>query len=71
MHRQYVKNIGRNLKITLANDTRTKGKLLEVSEEAVRIEKSLTKKEVKEGVNPIEMIDFKDIKQAKIEISFK
>ena len=71
LHRQYVKNIGRDLKINLANDTRTKGKLLEVSEEAIRIEKSLTKKEIKEGVNPIEVIAFQEIKQAKIEISFK
>ena len=71
IHRQYVKNIGRNLKIKLLDDSQIKGKLKKVTDAFIHIEKALTKKEIKEGVDAMNVIEIQAIKQAKIEISFK
>ncbi|RLD36584.1 MAG: ribosome assembly cofactor RimP [Bacteroidetes bacterium] len=71
IHRQYVKNIGRNLKIKLLDDSQIKGKLIKVTDTFIHIEKALTKKEIKEGVDAMNIIEIQAIKQAKIEISFK
>ena len=71
LHRQYVKNTGRNLKIRLSDDTQVRGKLIKVADDFIQLEKILTKKQKKEGVEKDLKINFKDIIQAKIEISFK
>ena len=71
LHRQYVKNTGRNLKIRLTDDTQVRGKLIKVADDFIHLEKILTKKQKKEGAEKELKINFKDITQAKIEISFK
>lgn len=71
LKRQYNKNIGRNLIITLNDESKLKGKLQLVEENQITIERELTKKEIKEGINAVVVIAFKDIKETKIEISFK
>lgn len=70
---QYTKNIGREVKILLADGTETKGKLLEVNEENISIEKKVKVKEGKKKKVVIEneQINFNNIKETKIIISFK
>lgn len=70
---QYAKNIGREVKILLADGTETKGKLLEVNEENISIEKKVKVKEGKKKKVVIEneQINFNNIKETKIIISFK
>ena len=78
--RQYRKNIGRLLQVTLADGTIRNGKLTEVAEDHIVLDiapaqKSKSKKKVgaddaptPEGLTPI---SFEDIKKANVEISFK
>ena len=70
---QYAKNIGREVKILLADGAETKGKLLEVNEENISIEKKVKVKEGKKKKVVIEneQINFNNIKETKIIISFK
>ena len=70
---QYTKNIGREVKILLADGAETKGKLLEVNEENISIEKKVKVKEGKKKkvVTENEQINFNNIKETKIIISFK
>lgn len=71
MQRQYVKNIDRILKVKLLDDRQVKGKLTKVDDKAIYLERTLTKKEAKEGLESLLIVEFEEIKQAKIEISFK
>lgn len=71
MKRQYIKNIGRNVKIITQSDNVLKGKLEHVNSNSVSLVRNLTKKEIKEGVQQNIDIAFSDIKETKIEISFK
>lgn len=65
--RQYVKNIGRTLKVSLLDETEIKGTLTQVSEGSITIEPEAKKKIKPEAVTlPIEQI-----KEAKVVISFK
>lgn len=65
--RQYVKNIGRILKVNLLDQTEIKGILTQVSEGSITIEPEAKKKIKPEAVTlPIEQI-----KEAKVVISFK
>jgi ribosome maturation factor RimP len=73
--RQYIKNIGRNVEVVMSNGEKLEGKLLSANEEAVVLElekkvkdeKTKKKKTIKEAVK----IDFDQIKETKIIISFK
>lgn len=74
--RQYKKNIGRNLEIFLHdNPKKTNGKLLEVSEDSIKIEitemRKIEGKKRKQEVIEEMLINYSDIKSAKVEISFK
>jgi ribosome maturation factor RimP len=75
MPRQYVKNIGRKLEIILQDEAAKgiTGKLLEVSETDITIERvaplKKSKKEVEEEMKPIK-IELADIKQAVVCIEF-
>ena len=69
--RQYVKNIGKNLKVMLTDGSKIKGKLTDANDDIIRIEKELTKKEIKEGIDNQLIISRETIKEAKVEISFK
>lgn len=63
LHRQYQKNKGRSLKIQLNDGSRTKGKLLEILDDQLKVLDEKTRKE--------EMINMKDINKTFVEVSFK
>lgn len=65
--RQYVKNIGRSLRITKTDKTEIKGKLIEVNNASVLIEPEAKKKVKQEAVT----INLDEILEAKVIISFK
>ncbi len=68
MLRQYVKNIGRDVEVTLNDDSIKEGTLLEATEEAIKIEHTTGKgkKAVTENIT----IAIADIKQTKVQIKF-
>lgn len=63
--RQYKKNIGRNVLVQLNDDTEKMGKLKDVLDAHIAIEKTSKKKEVTS-----EDVAFSDIKQITVQISF-
>jgi ribosome maturation factor RimP len=68
--RQYIKNIGRNLAIKMADGTKREGKLSSITEDAIVIEEKVKEKgkraEVIEAVIPVDQIT-----ETKVLISFK
>lgn len=72
--RQYRKNIGRNLKITLKSGEVISGKLIDAQDDLISIQLPEPKKKPKVPVDPAEMvssINLEDISKSMIEISFK
>ena len=68
LHRQYKKNIGRYVDITMTDATRKEGRLLETTEDGIIVETETgkgKKKEIKQ-----ETVLFNDIKTTKIQIKF-
>lgn len=65
--RQYVKNIGRSLRIIKTDNTEIKGKLIEVNNGTVLIEPEAKKKVKPEAVT----LSLGEIREAKVIISFK
>ena len=74
LKRQYKINIGRKIMV-LGHDLRkTRGKLIEVNEKGIKIEKELEgKKKKKDEAEQDNFVffDFDQIKEAKIQVSFK
>jgi len=69
LKRQFRKNIGRELKFELNDESRFSGKLVDANEEHVRVQVAGSKKK---GSKAEEMIiSFDDIKEAVIVLSFK
>jgi ribosome maturation factor RimP len=68
MHRQYKKNIGRNLLVTFNDTTQTEGKLLEVAETDIIIESTTGKG--KKALTQQHVIPFENIKAATVQIQF-
>ena len=68
MLRQYVKNIGRNVEVTLNDDTIKEGVLLEATEENIVIE--YTEGKNKKAVTTKLSLLFTDIKQTVVQIKF-
>lgn len=68
IHRQYVKNIGRNIEIKLKDEGTLLGKILEVGEKSILIEQILKTKS-KEIIQTKVLFD--NIAEAKIQIAFK
>lgn len=66
LHRQYHKNIGRNVKAYLAGGSEIQGLLKAVNESGIEVEQTLKKKEKKTVVIPFENLD-----KIKVLISFK
>ncbi|MDP5139023.1 MAG: ribosome maturation factor RimP [Spirosomaceae bacterium] len=67
--RMYKKNIGRNLKVVFNDGLTVKGELAGVSEESFVI---MPEKKKKEKVTPPpSTIAYADVKEAKVEVSFK
>jgi ribosome maturation factor RimP len=67
-HRQYVKNIGRDVEVVSIEDEKTTGKLLAATEEAITVETTEGKGK-KLVVSEVE-IPFSNIKQTKVLIKF-
>ncbi|MCW3075087.1 MAG: ribosome maturation factor [Flaviaesturariibacter sp.] len=68
LHRQYKKNIGRYVDITMLDASKKEGKLLDTTEDGIIVETEMgkgKKKEIKQ-----ETILFNDIKSTKIQIKF-
>ncbi len=65
--RQYVKNVGRSLRIIKTDNTEIKGKLVEINNGTVRIEPEAKKKVKPEAVT----LNLDEIREAKVIISFK
>lgn len=69
--RQYPRNVGRNVEVTLLDGTIKAGKLTKVTSDSVEIEIPAPKKKSEGLVYGPVLIDFKNIKGTKVMISFK
>jgi ribosome maturation factor RimP len=69
MKRQYVKNIGRVMKVQLIDKTVEVGKLVEVNEESLSLEREEKIGKVKE-LKKI-TLPFSEIERAIVQVSFK
>ncbi|WP_424962469.1 ribosome maturation factor RimP [Ekhidna sp.] len=61
LHRQYEKNVGRSLQVELVNGQMEEGELVEVTKDAI----------VLKGKKVNQSLDFEEIKQSKVKVSFK
>jgi ribosome maturation factor RimP len=68
MHRQYLKNIGREVEVTCNDDSKHTGKLITVNDDQLEIE--FTEGKNKKAVLKQLAIAFTDIKQVKVLIKF-
>ncbi len=68
MHRQYLKNVGREIEVTKTDDSKVTGKLLSIDEEKLLLEFTEGKNK-KAVVHQVE-IPFTDIKVAIVQINF-
>ena len=66
LHRQYRKNVGRKVEVTLNDDSKTEGKLVAVSGEGLTLESGGTKKEPLKTTN----ILFNQIRHTKVLVTF-
>ncbi len=71
--RQYVKNIGRNLKVILTEGGEKVGTLENVTDTGIVLKEGVKKTRSKKVVEPVPdiLISFETIQQAKVQISFK
>ena len=67
LHRQYLKNIGKSIKVTLTNQEEITGKLTEVTEEIIQVEVPGNKKKAAELIE----ISFSQIVKTVVIVSFK
>ena len=68
MHRQYIKNIGRNVEVVFTDDSKSEGKLMEVAEADIIIEQTTGKG--KKAVTKQLVIPFNNIKSVTVQIKF-
>jgi len=68
INRQYVKNIGKNVSVTLNDQRIVKGKLSEVTNESIQLDVVIDKKKKTEAK---ELINFNDINKTIVQVSFK
>jgi ribosome maturation factor RimP len=67
--KQYRKNIGRQLEITLSDDTKITGTLTDVSDDSIGLE---IKESKKKNAAPVKkLLAVKEIKEAKVILSFR
>jgi ribosome maturation factor RimP len=73
VNRQYVKNTGRTIDVKLNDNTKITGVLKAVDEQAITLEllPGKKKKKADEIIELFKIIDFKDIKETKVVITFK
>ncbi|SMO58592.1 ribosome maturation factor RimP [Solitalea koreensis] len=70
LQRQFSKNIGRNVLVKLVDNNKKEGKLLENSENGIKIEETVKEKGKKAQQVEVE-IPFSEINEVKVTISFK
>lgn len=70
--RQYVKNVGRQIVVKYHDGEKVKGEITGADEEKVYVEYEKTKKQGKKKIKVTEsvMIPYREIKEAKIKVSF-
>jgi ribosome maturation factor RimP len=68
IHRQYIKNIGRNVEVVFADDSKKEGKLMEVAEADIIIEHTTGKG--KKAVTQQLVIPFNNIKSTTVQVKF-
>ncbi len=68
LHRQYLKNVGRQVELVLHDGSKTEGRLIEVSEDGVIVEETKGRNKKKEIVNHTFL--FENIKTTKIQVVF-
>lgn len=66
--RQYKKNIGRAVEVILVDDTRLEGKLVDVTDEAIRLE--YTEGKNKKAVTLVKELPLDQVKQTTVQIVF-
>lgn len=71
LHRQYLKNIGRNIKVTLNDNTEKKGMLVKVENDFIVIDEKKNKRRVEDKIDQQVEIPFDQISKTKVQISFK
>lgn len=73
LNRQYIKNIGRSLKVVLIDGTEKIGKLETVTDEAITLVETRKKGTKKKEAEPIASIHipFAQMKKAQVQVSFK
>jgi len=68
LHRQYVKNIGRFVELTMKDDSKKEGKLLEANEDNLVIE--FTEGKGKKAITQQLPVALSEIKQTKVQVKF-
>jgi ribosome maturation factor RimP len=73
VNRQYVNNIGRMVDVKLNDGTKFTGDLKAVDDHAITLEllPGKKKKKTDEIIDPVKIIEFKDIKETKVVINYK
>ena len=71
LDRQFKKYLNKSVEVTFHDQTKRKGILLSHNSDQIELEVELSKKKIKEGEDPLQVIDFKEIKEVKSVISFK
>jgi ribosome maturation factor RimP len=75
LHRQYIKNIGREVKVLIVGGQEQKGKLTDVKIDYITIElpikKSKSSKKITEEASPYIEIPFEQIEKTQVLVSFK
>ena len=75
MHRQYLKNIGRNVQMKIADAGKVEGKLTKATEEAITIvireKRRIEGRKAKEWVEEEQTYPLSDLDWTKVQISFK
>jgi ribosome maturation factor RimP len=68
LHRQYKKNVGRQVEVVLQDGSKIEGRLLDVSEDGVIVEETRGRNKKKEVINHTFLFD--NIKTTKIQVVF-
>jgi ribosome maturation factor RimP len=70
LHRQYVKNTGRSVKVVLKNEEIITGKLLKTTQTSILVGQEIKEKNKKTTIKEVE-IPFTEIKKTNVLVSFK
>lgn len=70
LHRQYVKNIGRTVEVTLADGSKQEGVLTAVAEEQFTLQQKVKNKETRKWEELTTTIPFSSIQTTKVQVTF-